>query len=179
MSRFNVPFILILVTLAVGTGAFAQSPSAGTPAAPRKVSAPPTASAMAYPQSLFVDSRAGNIWVADFDNNRILRFDVSSLTSVDETPVSLTPESYYLGQNYPNPFNPGTTITFATGKTGPAAVRVYDMLGREVATLFDGVATARTMYRLPFDASNLPSGVYFYTFRSAAGHDVRKMGVVK
>ncbi len=95
-----------------------------------------------------------------------MRFDVSSLTDVGRITRSATPQDYALGQNYPNPFNPATTITFALRNTGPATVKVYDLLGREVATLFDAVATARTSYSLSFDATNLPSGMYFYTLRS-------------
>jgi hypothetical protein len=179
MHHTKTPFIMLLLTFIAGFPALAQpSPPDGPPPA-HKVAAPPTPSNLAYPQSLFVDSRNGNIWVADFDNNRVLRFDVSSLTNVGESHAPLTPEEYALGQNYPNPFNPGTTITFALRNTGPATVRVYDLLGREVATLFDAVATAHTAYSLSFDATALPGGIYFYTLRSAGGNEVRKMGVLK
>ncbi len=115
-----------------------------------------------------------------------MRFDVSSLTNVvDVSPLS-KPEQYGLAQNYPNPFNPSTKITFAVRKTGNARVTVYDLLGREVAALFHGVATANTLYVLSFDAGNLPagrhglpSGIYFYTLRSEDRNEVKKMGLLK
>jgi hypothetical protein len=86
---------------------------------------------------------------------------------------------YRLSQNYPNPFNPGTTITFALEQTEQATVTVYTVLGQEVATLFRGIATAHVQYALAFDATRLPSGMYFYTLRSAHRYEVKKMGVMK
>ncbi len=88
-------------------------------------------------------------------------------------------EQYELAQNYPNPFNPSTTITFALRNTGQAKVTVYDLLGQEVATLFQGMATAHTPYVLSFDARNLPAGIYFYMLRSENRSEVRKMGLLK
>lgn len=166
-----------MVTL--GLSVYAQRSLSSTIPAIPKVAGPPTASNLAYPQSLFVDSHNGNIWVADFDNNRILRFDVLSLTNARQSIDPLTAEDYKLGQNYPNPFNPSTTITFAMRNTEHAIVTVYDLLGQEVAALFNGVATANTLYSLSFDARGLPSGIYFYTLRSANRNEVRKMGLLK
>ena len=157
----------------------------GQRSAPERISVPgvtaglPTARSLAYPQSVFVDSQNGNIWVTDFDNNRVLRFDVLSLTGIDGRAVAPTAEEHGLGQNYPNPFNPGTTITFALKNTGHASVTIYNVLGQVVATLFDRTASAHTMYSLWFDATNRPSGVYFYVLRSADRHEVKKMCVVK
>ena len=138
-----------------------------------------TATSFAYPQSLFVDSQNGNIWVADFDNNRIMRFDVSTLTGIVHTAPTLGPEDYQLAQNYPNPFNPATTIQFALNNTEHAAVTVYTVLGQKVATLFDGVALADTRYGLSFNATHLPSGIYFYELRSAHRYEVKKMNLTK
>ncbi len=87
------------------------------------------------------------------------------------------PETVGLGQNYPNPFNPSTTISF-TSDGGPVSVRVYDTLGREVATLVDGVAGAGR-FNVTFDASALPAGIYYYRMRSGAHEEVRKMNLVK
>ena len=66
-----------------------------------------------------------------------------------------------LGSNYPNPFNPSTSIEFSVPTDGRAALKVYNMLGQQVATLFDGLATAGKMMKVTFDASRLTSGVYF------------------
>ncbi len=179
MSSNKIQLAVLLLLVTTGLSAFAQSSSSTTNIVDERTAAPPTVRNFAYPQSLFVDSQNGNIWVTDFDNNRVMRFDVSSLTNVVEAPIPLRAEQYSLGQNYPNPFNPGTTITFAVRKTGYAIVTVYDLLGREVATLFNGVATAHMLYVLSFDARNLGSGIYFYALRSESRNEVRKMGLMK
>ncbi|MFZ1977221.1 MAG: T9SS type A sorting domain-containing protein [Bacteroidota bacterium] len=77
------------------------------------------------------------------------------------------PTHYSLEQNYPNPFNPSTVITFSVGTYGHTSLRVYDMLGREVATLINQEISAGT-YNVKFDASKLSSGVYFYRLVSNA-----------
>ena len=169
----------LLVFVAAGLPATAQHVLSGAAPSTRILASPPTASSFAYPQSIFVDSQNGEIWVADFDNNRVLRFAVSSLTGVAEPTIPLPPEMYALSQNYPNPFNPNTTITFALENTEQATVTVYTVLGQEVATLFRGIAAAHVQYSFSFDATHLPSGMYFYTLRSARRYEVRKMGVMK
>ena len=75
------------------------------------------------------------------------------------------PEAVELAQNYPNPFNPTTTIPFALSDAGPVQLAVYNALGQKVATLVDGVLPSGS-YRADFEASTLPSGVYFYRLRS-------------
>jgi len=104
------------------------------------------------------------------------RFEYSNVV---EATVALTAAEYKLGQNYPNPFNPSTTITFALKNTEHATVTVYNMLGQEIATLFNGVATANEPYSLSFDARNLPSGMYVYALRSANRNEVKKMNLLK
>ncbi len=179
MNHNNIQLAALLLLVTTSLSAFAQPSPSRENIVSERTAAPPTARNFVYPQSLFVDSQNGNIWVTDFDNNRVMRFDVSSLTNVAGAPAPLRAEQYSLGQNYPNPFNPGTTITFAVQKTGHAAVTVYDLLGREVATLFSGVANAHTLYVLSFDARNLGSGIYFYTLRSENRNEVKKMGLMK
>jgi hypothetical protein len=98
--------------------------------------------------------------------------------AVDVT-VGLTVEDYTLGQNYPNPFNPSTTITFAMENTEQVTVKVHNMLGQEVETLFSGIATANEVYSLTFNSKNLSSGIYFYTLHSAYRNEVRKMNLMK
>jgi hypothetical protein len=84
-----------------------------------------------------------------------------------------------LGQNFPNPFNPRTTIEFAVPVTGKSLVAVYNLLGQRLTVLFDGVAQAGTKYQLQFDASRLPSGVYFYRLESGQTRVMKRMLVVK
>lgn len=93
-------------------------------------------------------------------------------------PVSVseqgTPLAFALSQNYPNPFNPETNIQFRIGDFGFVSLKVYDVLGREVATLVDG-ALEPGEYSAEFHASGLASGIYFYRLRSAGLSQTRKM----
>ncbi|PLX24116.1 MAG: hypothetical protein C0600_13610 [Ignavibacteria bacterium] len=78
-----------------------------------------------------------------------------------DTDVSPLPVTVTLGQNYPNPFNPATSIPYSLPRTSTADLRVYDMLGREVAVLVSGEQMAGA-HRAAFDADGLPSGMYLY-----------------
>ena len=96
------------------------------------------------------------------------------------TPNPASPSSYSLSQNYPNPFNPSTTIAFTIpeGAHGRTSLRVYDVLGREIATLVNEELQPGThMARL--DASTLTSGVYFYRLTSGSFSATRKLMMLK
>jgi hypothetical protein len=88
------------------------------------------------------------------------------------------PAAFGLLQNVPNPFNPTTTIHFAMGETGTASLKVFDLAGREVATLVNGTVE-RGGHSVSFDASNLSSGVYFYNLQAAGSAETRKMVLMK
>lgn len=88
------------------------------------------------------------------------------------------PESYYLGQNYPNPFNPTTTISYALPSAQAVSLTVYDILGREVATLVNDVQRAG-QYSVRFDASHLPSGVYLYHWQAGEFTEMKTMLLAK
>ena len=88
------------------------------------------------------------------------------------------PNSYNLLQNYPNPFNPTTKISFALPKAGNVELKVYDLLGREVATLINETRTAGN-YTVDFNASSIASGVYFYTIKSGDFTATKKMVLIK
>ena len=88
------------------------------------------------------------------------------------------PEQYFLEQNYPNPFNPKTIITFKTPAEGQITLRVYDVLGNEVATLLDEQKPAGS-YDVELDASQLTSGIYFYKLTSGTFNSTRKMILLK
>ena len=88
------------------------------------------------------------------------------------------PVAYVLNQNYPNPFNPSTRITYFVPKESFVNIKIYDFLGREVKTLVNEFK-ATGSYDLVFDASNLPSGTYFYTMNSENFSDTKKMIILK
>lgn len=96
-----------------------------------------------------------------------------------EIEVGTTPKAISLGDNYPNPFNPSTTIEFSVEADGPATLVVYDMAGREVASLFNGVARAGFVNRLTFDARTLASGMYVYRLQAGGKVLTKRMLLVK
>jgi hypothetical protein len=83
-------------------------------------------------------------------------------------------ESYFDAKNYPNPFNPSTTISYTLKEGTNVRLTVYDRLGREVKTLVDENKAAGT-YTIEFNASGLPSGIYFYRIKTDSRTEVRKM----
>ena len=88
------------------------------------------------------------------------------------------PTSYDLAQNYPNPFNPSTTIRFQIPKDGIVTLRIYDILGAEVATLVNEEKVAGK-YEVNFNASSLASGVYIYKIQAGTFINSKKMLLVK
>jgi len=88
------------------------------------------------------------------------------------------PATYNLSQNYPNPFNPTTKISYAIPKSGFVTLKIFDMLGREVANIVNTEKQAGS-YIVDFDASNLSSGVYFYSIDVNGFTDIKKMTVLK
>ena len=108
----------------------------------------------------------------DFDWFRI---DWSELTDVEiEENTNNVPNDFFLEQNYPNPFNPSTKIKFDLPEESEVKIRVYDMLGREVSTLLEGVKAAG-WYTVDFDGTKLSSGVYVYVMNANNRVFTRKM----
>jgi|WetSurMetagenome_2_1015567.scaffolds.fasta_scaffold22676_4 hypothetical protein len=98
-----------------------------------------------------------------------------TLTDVAE----VAPQMFQLLQNYPNPFNPSTQVKFSVASTTRATVKVYNMLGEEVATMFDGVAEAGRYYAVTFNGTGLASGVYFYRLATEQKTDVKRLLLVR
>jgi hypothetical protein len=88
------------------------------------------------------------------------------------------PAAFYLSQNYPNPFNPSTQIDYSVPQASKVSLKVFDILGREVASLVDEYKEIGT-YTVTFDASNLPGGIYFYTISAGNFVESKKMSLVK
>jgi uncharacterized lipoprotein YddW (UPF0748 family) len=88
------------------------------------------------------------------------------------------PAGYRLNQNYPNPFNPVTAVNFQTAKEGLVVLKIYNCLGKEVSTLLNEDLSAGS-HKVSFDASGLPSGIYFYRIISGNFTAVKKMILLK
>ena len=102
----------------------------------------------------------------DFDGS----FEYSNVIEVEVG----TPQQFSLYQNYPNPFNPATKIKYSVPQFSNVVIKVFDVLGKEVATLVNEEKFAGT-YELNWNAANLPSGVYLYQLKAADFVQTRKM----
>ena len=98
------------------------------------------------------------------------------LTSISE--LDGLPTEYTLKQNYPNPFNPSTAIQFSITSAAHVTLKVYDVLGSEVAQLVNG-ALSPGNYSFNFNASGLPSGIYFYSIKTQGFALTKKMMLLK
>lgn len=102
----------------------------------------------------------------------------TTLTDIDGCTEPLLPAHFVLDQNFPNPFNPTTKITWQSPVSAHQTLKVYDMLGNEVATLVDEFRNAG-IYEVDFDASKLSSGVYFYQLKAGDFLQTKKMILIK
>jgi hypothetical protein len=117
-------------------------------------------------------------WVAQKNAEHATLEHMLNTGTVGVKNVGTLPEVYTLSQNYPNPFNPATTISFSLPHSGNVSLRVFDLLGREVATLVNGFTTAGS-HEVQFDATNFASGVYLYKLTSGDFTQVKKMTLMK
>ena len=99
------------------------------------------------------------------------------ITEVDDLTQSI-PTEFSLSQNYPNPFNPSTKISWQSPVSGQQTLKVYDVLGNEVATLVDEFRNAGG-YEVDFNASSLASGIYFYRLQAGSFIQTKKMILLK
>ncbi len=112
--------------------------------------------------------------------NRIIQliYNGNSRISQNQTALNSVPDKYSLSQNYPNPFNPETNIEYSIPKNSNVTLKVYDMLGREVATLVNKQQEAGS-YVAVWNASNFSSGVYFYRLTAGSFVQTKKMSLTK
>jgi hypothetical protein len=92
--------------------------------------------------------------------------------------LNSNPDEFYLSQNYPNPFNPKTNFEFRIANLGFVSLKVYDILGSEVATLVNEIKQPGT-YKIEFDATKLSSGVYFYRLEAGKFSETKKLMLMK
>ncbi len=96
-----------------------------------------------------------------------------------EVDLGLVPKVFSLSQNYPNPFNPMTTIEFTLAEDSKVSLKIYDILSRQVMTLVNEELKAGELHQIPFDASGLSSGVYFYRLDAGKNSMVKKLTLLK
>ncbi len=98
--------------------------------------------------------------------------------SLAAQPAAL-PKQFTLYQNYPNPFNPSTQIAFDLPAVSTVTLKVYNLLGQEVATVLDNASFGAGAHSVRFDAPNLSTGVYFYSLRAGSFGAIKKMLIIK
>jgi hypothetical protein len=148
---------------------------------------------------VFVSSDYGNTW-EEFNNGNIAgsvvelitdstyiyaaslgggvyRYDVNNISSVYSSDLE-APALFELKQNYPNPFNPNTVISYQLPVSGDVTLKVYDVLGNEVATLADEYKPAGS-YEVEFSADDLTSGIYFYKLQAGSYSETKKMILIR
>ncbi len=104
----------------------------------------------------------------------------NTIVSVEENKNKLEtiPNAFKLYQNYPNPFNPSTVISYQLPAAGHVTIKVYDILGRDIATLIDEYKTTGK-YEVKFNGSSLTSGIYLYQIKSGSFVQTKKMMLIK
>jgi hypothetical protein len=108
--------------------------------------------------------------------DQMAKLSTNVLVGTEDEPT--VPVTYELEQNYPNPFNPSTTIRYSVPWSGPVTVTIFDLVGREVETLFEGDKSPGT-YEVMWDAANEPSGLYFYRLQAGDFEETKSMLLVR
>jgi len=133
------------------------------------------------PLTDFAPVDLSNVYQFKFDGNGTVYLDniffSTTVSDVKELPNAV-PSDFSLNQNYPNPFNPTTNIRFSLPEANQVTLKVYDMLGQEVATLVNEFMNAGS-FEVTFDASNLSNGVYMYSIKTDNFTATKKMILMK
>ncbi len=123
-------------------------------------------------------TRIANLYLQEFAARYVEAGGADPIVLGVQEIAGTTPTSFRLSQNYPNPFNSSSRIVVEVPATGPVTLKVYDLLGREIATLLEG-SLEPGRYSVAWDAGNLASGVYMYKFTAVGFSDVKKMILMK
>jgi hypothetical protein len=125
------------------------------------------------------------VWATDGQATTVSEPDVSMITVDALLPVFVAEEldedpetESILEQNFPNPFNPTTSIQYTVPREGRVRLSVYNLLGQEVAVLFDGTQS-EGIYSVEFEKADLPSGIYFYRIHGPGFFETKKMVIAK
>jgi hypothetical protein len=117
----------------------------------------------------------GGLWGGSIGEVIVSNFNITTTAIGSEEGL---PKSYALAQNYPNPFNPSTTINYELPKASNVSITIYNALGQKVAELLNSEMKAGR-YQMNFNASNLSSGLYFYSIKAGEFSSTKKMMLLK
>lgn len=137
-----------------------------------------------FNMTILVDTIPGS-FVQGAGNGKSLAQQYFMRVSIPKNEVSVKnisteiPNAYSLSQNYPNPFNPSTTIRFALPKATNVTLKIYNVNGQEVASLINNTLMNAGTSEYTFDASNLSTGIYFYSIQAGDFKDTKKMVLIK
>ena len=138
------------------------------------------ASGLSNPADIYVNRKTDTLAIPNAGNSTVVfsLLNVTSSVKIDEGKI---PGSFTLQQNYPNPFNPVTNLEFGISDLGFVSLKVYDLLGKEVAVLVNEKLSPGR-YKTEFNANNFPSGVYFYKIetisQSGAGSFIQTKSMI-
>jgi hypothetical protein len=133
-------------------------------------------SGLTMPADIYVNRITDTLAIPNAGSNSVSFIPLSVPTGIQNT--NTIADDFRLSQNYPNPFNPTTNINFDIKAKGMVTLKVFDILGNEVATLVNEELNTGG-YNITFDAASYTSGVYFYELRAGEFRDVKKMLLVK
>lgn len=120
--------------------------------------------------------KSGSIWLSTFSGVHMLHY--SGVLNGVEIADNVLPSSFQLQQNYPNPFNPGTTIKYTLGVQSHVTIKIFDVLGKEIAMLVNGEKPSGT-HSVYFNAAGFASGIYYYQLQINGTFQTRKMIFLK
>lgn len=130
------------------------------------------------PQVMHFEYLIDNLQLVYSDTTILIDDFGDSATNIETPFFELNITQYILKQNYPNPFNPSTVISFSIPENSFVSIKIYDVLGNELSELVNEIKEQGN-YSVSFDASNLSSGIYFYTLKANGNSLTKKMLLAK